>query len=61
MKMDSAALYQQLGNLMATIPEFSGDGWQASPGLRIWSRSYIAALDGNTEDDASELELFDAH
>jgi hypothetical protein len=28
MKMDSAALYQQLGNLMATIPEFSGDGWR---------------------------------
>jgi hypothetical protein len=35
--------------------------WEATPGLRIWSKSCIAALDGNTEDDANELQLFDAH
>jgi len=35
--------------------------WEATPGLRIWSKSYIAKLDGLTLDDASELKLFDAH
>lgn len=37
------------------------EGAEASPGLRLWAKDFVDALDGKGEDGAEALQWFDAH